>query len=144
LFIKRAGWTIAGFSSAYSTLVAANVLDADNIGTYWASNLTGQMPQWIALNFNRDITFSALAYYIPPALSYPKYGGYPTSIQIETSMDGVNWVSKGVFAGNIVNNTQTINTGITTARYLRFTALSSVKYAGVYEAVFISGISLFP
>lgn len=144
LFIKKAGWTIAGFSSAYSTLVAANVLDADNIGTYWASNLTGQMPQWIALNFNRDITFSALAYYIPPALSYPKYGGYPTSIQIETSMDGVNWVSKGVFAGNIVNNTQTINTGITTARYLRFTALSSVKYAGVYEAVFISGISLFP
>jgi hypothetical protein len=121
-----------------------NVLDVDNLTTFWASGISQQMPQWIALNFNRDITFSALNYYIPSAIAYPTQGGYPTSIQIETSMDGVNWVSKGVFAGNIANNMQTINTGLTTARYLRFTSLTSVKYVSTYSVVFISGISLLP
>jgi len=144
LFIKKTGWTIAGFSSVAGTLAATNVLDADNLTTYWASSISEQMPQWIAINFNRDITFSALAYYIPPALNYPAYGGYPTSIKIETSMDGINWVSKGVFAGNIANNMQTINTGLTTARYLRFTSLASVKYYATYSIVLISGISLLP
>jgi hypothetical protein len=143
-FVSKAGWTIADVSSFLGTFVAANVLDANDLTTYWASGLTGQMPQWITINFNRTITFSELTYSIPPLLKYPASGGYPTSIQIETSMDGVNWVSKGVFAGNIVDNTQTINTGVTTARYVRFTSLASVKYAATYSVIFISGISLVP
>lgn len=144
LFINKTGWTIAGFSSVNGTFVATNILDDNNTTTYWTSNIQQQMPQWIAINFNREITFSALNYYVPTALKYPTLGGYPTSIQIETSMDGTNWVSKGVYVGSMVNNMQTINTGLTTARYLRFTSLASVKYSSTYAAIFISGISLVP
>jgi len=142
LFASKAGWTIAGNSSVLATYVPANVLDDDNLTTLWGTSLSQQMPQWIAINFNRDITFLSLIYYIPTIINYPAYGGYPTSIQIETSMDGTNWVNKGIFAGNISNNMQTINTGATTARYLRFTVLASVKYAATYDCIFISGISL--
>ena len=90
------------------------------------------------------MTFTAVNYYFPPALKYPTSGGYPTSIQIETSMDGTTWTTNGIFTGNLVNNMQTLNTGTTTAGYLRFTVLSSVKYAATYAAVFISGIELLP
>ncbi|QEC42305.1 discoidin domain-containing protein [Pseudobacter ginsenosidimutans] len=144
LFINKDSWTIAGVSSVYATLAAANILDNNNLSTYWASNITESMPQWIAINFNRTITFTAVNYYIPTALNYPTQGGYPTSIQIETSMDGASWTSNGIFAGAITSNMQTLETGEITARYLRFTSLASVKYISAYDAIFISGISLVP
>ena len=144
LVISKAGWSIAGVSSVFNAFVAANVIDDNKTGTYWTSNITQSMPQWISINFNRDINFAALNYSVPPLLNYPAQGGYPTSIQIETSMDGNTWVDKGTFAGDINNNTQMINIGATTARYLRFTSLASVKYASVYSAIFISDISLIP
>jgi hypothetical protein len=144
LFVNKTGWTIAGFSSANGTLAATNVLDDNNLTTYWASNIQQNMPQWFSINFNKDIVFTAVNYYLPTALKYPTLGGYPTSMKIETSMDGTNWVDKGIFAGNIVNNAQTLDIGETTARYLRFTSLAVVKYNADYEAVFISGISLIP
>lgn len=144
LFISKTGWTINGVSSVFNAFAAANVLDNNNLTTYWASNITQQMPQWISINFNRDVTFTAVNYYLPPLLNYPALGGYPTSIRIETSMDGTSWTDKGVFEGNIADNMQTLDVGLTTARHLRFTALASVKYASAYEAIFISGISLVP
>lgn len=144
LFINKVGWTLTGFSSVNGTFAATNVLDDNNTTTYWTSNINQSMPQWVAINFNREITFTGVTYYLPPLLKYPTQGGYPTSIQIETSMDGTNWVSKGVFAGNIENNMQTLNTGSITGRYLRFTVLASVKYASTYSAIFIAGISLVP
>lgn len=144
LFVSKEGWTIAGNSSVNGTSVPANILDADNANTFWASNITQFMPQWIAINFNKEVTFTSLSYYIPTALGYPNNGGYPTSVQIETSMDNTNWTSKGIFAGNIAKNMQTIDIGVTTARYLRFTSLASVKYFNQYEAIFIAGISLVP
>lgn len=144
LFISKDGWTIAGYSSNYTTFLPANILDANTTTTYWTSNITLAMPQWIAINFGSKITFSAVKYSVPTLLKYPTLGGYPTSIQIETSMDGTNWVSNGIFAGNIANNTQTINTGLLTAGYLRFTALACVKYSNTYNCIFISDISLVP
>jgi len=144
LFVSKTGWTIAGFSSANATSAATNLLDNNDLTTLWGSNLTQQMPQWVSINFNKEITFLALNYYIPVTLKYPAMGGYPTSIQIETSMDGTNWVDKGIFAGNIINNMQSIDVGLTTARYLRFTVLAATKYNATYDAVFISGISLIP
>jgi len=148
-FVSRTGWTIAGQSSVNGTFVAANVIDVNNTTTYWTSNLTQTMPQWVSINSNKEVTFSGLNYYLPTALAYPKNGGYPTSVQIETSMDGTAWVSKGVFAGNITpDGIQRIDLGgTTTARYLRFTVLSCVKFvSGVnqYDAIFISGILLAP
>lgn len=144
LFINKTGWTIADSSSVLSTFNASNVLDNNNTSTYWASNITQSMPQWITINFNRDITFNGVTYYVPTALNYPNLGGYPTSIKIETSMDGTDWTDNGTYAGAIASNMQTLNTGEITARYLRFTSLASVKYASAYEAIFISGISLVP
>ena len=143
-FILRDGWTIQGASSYYSTFLPAKAIDADDANTYWTTALTSPMPQWIVINFNSSQTFSAVNYFVPPLLKYPTLGGYPTSIQIETSMDGTTWVNKGIFAGNIVNNTQTLNVGLTTAKYLRFTSLASVKYSNTYTAIFISGIGLIP
>jgi hypothetical protein len=143
-FISKSGWTIAAYSSTFGPYKAANVIDNDEVGTYWASSTTGQMPQYVAINFNTTITFSAVTYYFPPALAYPKNGAYPTSILIETSSDGVNWTSNGTFAGNLVNNMQTLNTGVTTANYLRFTALACVPFIGTLQCVFISGIKLVP
>jgi hypothetical protein len=142
--LSKSGWTIAANSSYNGTFTAANVLDKDDQVTYWVSNIAQQMPQYFTINFNRTVTFSALNYYFPPVLTYPANGGYPTSIQIETSMDGTNWTSNGIFTGNLANNMQTLNTGTATAGYLRFTVLSSVKYAATYSAVFISGIELLP
>lgn len=144
MVISKTGWTIAGVSSIFNSFVAANVIDDNKTGTYWTSNITQSMPQWISINFNRDVTFSALSYSVPTLLNYPTQGGYPTSIRIETSMDGNTWVDKGIFAGDISNNTQTIDMGITTARYLRYTSLASVKFANVYAAIFISDITLLP
>lgn len=146
--ITRTGWTIAGYSSAYAntstTYPASNVLDDNNTSTMWVSDLAGKMPQWVAISFNKTVTFSSVTYYFPTAYTYPAKGGYPTSIQIETSTDGTNWDSKGVFAGNIVSNMQTIPVGLTTAKYLRFTSLASVKYSATYECIFISGIMVNP
>ncbi|MBS1566241.1 MAG: discoidin domain-containing protein, partial [Bacteroidetes bacterium] len=88
--------------------------------------------------------FTALNYYLPTALKYPTLGGYPTSILIETSLDGATWTNKGTYAGNINNNMQTLAVGQTTARYVRFTGLACVKYSATYDAIFISEISLIP
>lgn len=144
LFVSKVGWTITGQSSIQGTFVPTNLIDDNNATTYWASNIAQTMPQWVIINFNKDVTFLAMNYYLPTALNYPTLGGYPTSMQIETSMNGTTWVNKGVFAGNIVSNMQTLDIGLTTARYLRYTALACVKYNALYDAVFISGIALIP
>lgn len=150
--INKNGWKILGFSSVFNAFAATNVIDANATSTYWASNITAQMPQWVSINFDREIKFTAVSYNLASLLVYPSQGGYPTSIQIETSMDGTNWVSRGIFAGNAVidsqNKTiirQTLDLGgLITARYLRFTSLAAVKYANTYDAIFISDISLLP
>jgi len=144
LVISKAGWTIAGVSSVLSAFAAANAIDNNKSSSYWASDISQSMPQWIAINLNRTVNFTALSYSVPTILYYPTQGGYPTSIRIETSMDGTSWVDNGTYAGDISNNTQMINTGTITARYLRFTSLASVKYASLYSTIFISDISLIP
>lgn len=144
LFISKKGWSIADYSSQNGSNSPNLLLDENNSTTYWTSNTQGKMPQWVTINLNRDVTFSALSYYLPTAIQYPKSGGYPTSIKIETSMDGTTWKDKGTFAGNIQDNMQTISIGETTARYVRFTALAGVKYLNTYDIIFISGIGLQP
>ncbi|QPH41734.1 discoidin domain-containing protein [Pedobacter endophyticus] len=147
LIVNREEWTIKDFSSQATNLgppghQAFKTFDDDNLTTFWATSNVQQMPQWVTINFNKVESFKALTYYIPPKMAYPTLGGYPTSIKIETSMNGTNWVNKGVFAGKIANNMQTINLGSTTAKFLRFTCLSSVKFQNVVETIWISGITL--
>lgn len=142
--ISKEGWSIGSYSSASGSNLPAKLIDDNELSTYWTTNTTQAMPQWVIINFGSDLTFSAVNYYLPTALKYPTLGGYPTSIEIETSMDGSNWEVKGIFEGNIQNNMQTLTTGITTARYLRFTVLASVIYSSTYKIVSISGIKLLP
>ena len=146
LAISRTGFTIAGSSSVQGTFVPANLIDNNDLGTYWASNITQTMPQWVSINFNRNVTFTGVNYFVPTLLKYPTLGGYATSIKIETSMDGTAWTDRGTYAGNVntANSMGTLATGEITARYLRFTSLACVKYANAYDAVFIGGISLVP
>lgn len=144
LFISKQGWSIEAYSSHFSNFLPSNVLDNNTLNTYWATDIAQSMPQWVTINFNREITFSAVNYSLPTVLQYPNQGGYPTLMQIETSMDGTSWENNGTFTGAIVNNLQTLNTGLVTARYLRFTSLESVRYASLYNAIFISDISLVP
>jgi hypothetical protein len=143
-FVNKTGWTIAAFSSANGTLVATNLIDNNILTTYWASNITQAMPQYVTINFGKNVDFTAVNYYLPTLLKYPTLGGYPTAIMIETSLDGTSWTNKGTYAGNVSNNVQTLPIGQTTAKYLRFTSLACVKYSAIYDAVFISEISLIP
>ncbi|WP_440135675.1 discoidin domain-containing protein [Chitinophaga sancti] len=142
--ISKQGWSITAYSSASGSNLPAKLIDDNELTTYWTTNITQSMPQWVIINFGSDITFSAVNYYLPTALKYPTLGGYPTSMKIETSKDGTSWDVKGIYEGKIENNMQTLNTGITTARYLRFTVLASVIYSSTYNLVSISGIKLLP
>ncbi|MRG47113.1 DUF1735 domain-containing protein [Chitinophaga sp. SYP-B3965] len=146
LVINRTGFTIAGSSSTQGTFVPANLIDNNDLTTYWASNITLTMPQWVSINFNRSVTFTGVNYFVPTLLKYPTLGGYATSIKIETSVDGTTWTDRGTYAGNVNAATSmgTLATGEITARYLRFTSLACVKYSNAYDAVFIGGISLVP
>lgn len=142
--ISKSGWSITSYSSASGSNLPTKLIDDNELTTFWTTNITQSMPQWVIINFGSALTFSAVNYYLPTALNYPTLGGYPTSIKIETSMDGTAWEVKGIYAGNIANNMQTLNTGVTTAKYLRFTVLSSVIYGSTYNIVSISGIKLLP
>lgn len=144
LAINKTGWAIESYSSHFSNFKPEGLLDNNNLTSYWATDITKSMPQWVIINFNRNIIFAAVNYYLPNNLGYPNLGGYPTSMRIETSMNGTDWDDKGVFSDNVTNLMQSIDIGLTTARYLRFTVLASVRYANLYDAVFISGISLVP
>ena len=143
--ILKTTWTIAASSSQNAASQApTQVLDDNNTTTYWLTSIAQQMPQYLTINFGKDVSFTAVVYYFPTALAYPKNGGYPTSIKIETSMNGTTWTDKGTFVGDIVNNMQSLSMGgLITARYLRFTSLASVKYSG-YDVIGISGISVLP
>lgn len=142
--ISKEGWSITAYSSASGSNLPAKLIDDNELTTYWTTNITQSMPQWVIINFGSDVAFSAVNYYLPTVLKYPTLGGYPTSVKIETSMDGTTWEVKGTYEGNIANNMQTLHTGVTTARYLRFTVLSSVIYSSTYNIVSISGIKLLP
>lgn len=142
--IPRDAWTIAAFSSQNSSAVGAvNVMDANDGSTYWLSSTAQRMPQFVTINFNEEYTFYGVKYFYPSILPYPSSGGHPTSIMVETSMNGTTWTNKGTFAGNLVNKEQTLEIGETTARYLRFTVLAAVPYSTL-PIVFVSGISLVP
>lgn len=149
-FVSKTGWTIAAYSSQLTTATGPTaLLDANQTTTFWQTATAQQMPQWVSINFNSDVTFTGLNYYFPTALSYPRLGGYPTSVQIETSMDGTTWANNGVFAVGIsTDGVQRIDlAGAVTARYLRFTSLSSVLYingATQINAIYISDLLLRP
>ncbi|PWS30370.1 discoidin domain-containing protein [Pedobacter paludis] len=147
LYLDNSAYTItATASSVNSTLVANNAVDANLLGTYWLSNITQALPQWLNIDLKRDVTFSGLEYYFPTAVNYTTLGAYPTSAKIETSSDNITWVDKGTYAVDIRNaDRMSVITlaSPATARYVRINVLAAAPYvsgANSYSVAFISGI----
>jgi len=149
LYVDHTGYTLtATASSVNGTNVAGRAVDASTLGTYWLSNITQSLPQWVSIDFGRNVTFSGLDYFFPTAVVYATVGGNTTSAKIETSADNVTWTDKGTYAVDIKNTErkQTLNLpSLTTARYLRFTVLAAAPYlsGGIsYSVGFVGGIVL--
>lgn len=149
LYVDHTGYTLtATASSTNGTNVAGRAVDANTLGTYWLSNVTAALPQWVTADFEREVSFSGLDYFFPTAVVYATVGGNTTSAKIETSSDGTTWVDKGTYPVDIKNaeRKQTINLpSVTSARYLRFTILTAVPYVSggaTYSVGFVGGIVL--
>ncbi|MDO7745011.1 MAG: discoidin domain-containing protein [Pedobacter sp.] len=149
LYVDHTGYTLtATASSVNGTNVAGRAVDASTLGTYWLSNITQSLPQWVSIDFGRNVTFSGLDYFFPTAVVYATVGGNTTSAKIETSSDNVTWTDKGTYAVDIKNTErkQTLNLpSLTTARYMRFTVLTAAPYVSggiTYSVGFVGGIVL--
>lgn len=151
-YVDHTGFTLtATASSTLGVNVAARVIDSgpNQTGTtFWASSNLVPLPQWVSIDFGRNVTFPAFDYFFPTAVT-PAVGGYTTSAKVETSSDNINWVDKGTYAIDVNNalKRQTITMpSLTTARYLRFTILAATPYNAsatiIYNIGFVSGILL--
>ena len=148
-YLNHTGYTVtATASSTLGTNTPAKAVDATTGTTFWASSNTVPLPQWLNIDFARNVTFSGLDYFFPTTLTTAN-GGMTTSAKVETSLDNINWVDKGTFAINVNNTarTQTLNFPTsTTARYLRFTILTANTYVASatinYNIGFVGGILL--
>lgn len=148
LYADHTGYTpTATASSTSGTNVAARAIDASTGATYWASATTATLPQWVSIDYGRDVTFSGLDYFFPTAVT-PANGGYTTSAKIETSSNGTTWIDKGTYAVDVNNaaKKQTLNLpSLTTARYVRFTILAATPYVSgtaTFSVGFVGGILL--
>ncbi|HWW42010.1 discoidin domain-containing protein [Pedobacter sp.] len=143
VYVDHTGYTLtATASSTNGGNVAGRAVDGNTLGTYWLSNITQSLPQWISIDFGREINFSGLDYFFPTAANYQTLGGNTTSVKLETSSDNTTWIDKGTYAVDIKNTArkQTLNLpSLTTARYLRFTILAAAPYSG-YSVGFIGEI----
>src|SRR5690606_16483164 len=117
-------------SSTFGTNTAIKAVDATTGTTFWASSNTVPLPQWVNIDFTRNVTFSGLDYFFPTTLTTAN-GGLTTSAKVETSLDNLTWVYNGTYVIN-VNNTARMHTiycaSLITARYLRFTILTANPY----------------
>lgn len=149
LYVDHTGYTLtATASSTLGTNVAGRAVDANTGTTYWASSNLQSLPQWVSIDYGREIAFTGLDYFFPTNINYTTLGANTTSVMLETSTDGSTWVNKGTYAVDIknTNRKQTLNLpSLTTARYLRFTILAAAPYVsgGVsYSIGIIGGIVL--
>lgn len=143
LYVDNTGYTLtATASSTNSPNVAGRVVDGNYLGTYWLSNISQSLPQWVSIDFGREISFSGLDYFFPTAVNYDTLGGNTTSVKLETSSNNTTWTDKGTYTVDIKNTArkQTLNLpSLTTARYLRFTILAAAPYSG-YSVGFVGEI----
>lgn len=148
-YVNHTNFTVtATASSTLGTNTASRVVDAATGTTFWASSNTVPLPQFVTIDYGRNVTFPGLDYFFPTALTTAN-GGLTTSAKVETSTDNITWTDKGTYAIN-VNNAARVHTinlpSVTTARYLRFTILAANPYVAsqtiTYNIGFIGGILL--
>lgn len=150
LYVDHTGFTpfTATASSVNGANVANRVADGNNLGTYWLSNVTQTLPQWVNIDFKRQLNFSGLDLFHTTAINYATAGGDPTSAKVETSLDGISWVDRGTYTVNVRNNDRkhTITfPSQATGRYVRLTVLTANNYvAGTasYNVAFVGEILL--
>ncbi|MFA4871010.1 MAG: discoidin domain-containing protein [Pedobacter sp.] len=148
-YVSHTGYTLgATASSSLGTNTPIKAVDATTGTTFWASSNTVPLPQWLNIDFARNVTFSGIDYFFPTTLTTAN-GGLTTSAKVETSLDNITWVDKGTHTINVNNaaRMQTINfPSLTTARYLRFTILTANTYVASatisYNIGFVGGILL--
>jgi len=147
--ISHAGYTpTATASSELGVNVASRAIDANTGGTFWASSNTVPLPQFLTIDYGREVTFPGLDYFFPTTLTAAN-GAQTTSAKVETSTDNINWTDKGTYAID-VNNAAKMHTimlpSVTTARYLRFTILAANPYVAsatiTYNIGLVGGILL--
>lgn len=149
LYVDHAGFTLtATASSTLGTNTPARAIDATTGTTFWASSNTAALPQWINIDFARNVTFSGIDYFFPTGVT-DAINGKTTSAKLETSVDNTNWTDHGTFAIDVTNaeRKHTINLpSPTTARYLRFTILAANPYVAsatiTYNIGLVGGILL--
>lgn len=148
-YVNHTGVTLtATASSTFGANAPIRAVDANTGTTFWASSNTVPLPQWLNIDFARNVTFSGLDYFFPTGLTAAN-GAQTTSAKVETSLDNLTWVDKGTYAIN-VNNAAKMHTinfpSSTTARYLRFTILAANPYVAsptiTYNIGFVGGILL--
>lgn len=144
VYVDHTGYTLtATASSTTGANAASRVVDGNTATTFWASATTESLPQWVNIDFGREFSFSGLDCFYPTNVNFAATGGNATSVKVETSSDNSTWVDKGIFTVYFNNDARkhTINfPEITTARYLRFTALTAAPYASTYSLVLLSEI----
>lgn len=79
-------------SATWSTFYASNVVDG-NLATYWNSNSFNCNGVWLAVQFNTVKTIHGV--YYNPSLN----GVYLPAFDVQTTMDGVTWVTVKQISG---------------------------------------------
>ncbi|MDD7886791.1 DUF1735 domain-containing protein [Flavivirga sp. 57AJ16] len=134
--ISKNEWKVVDVSHESSGGPARFAID-DNLDTIWSSDIFDSPPYSIEIDFGYAITFSGVTC-TPGLLSF----AYPTQTQIEFSEDGSTWVDKGTFDLAVAEQ-QLMDTGISTARYMRFTVLDVAPFA-IYTPLSLKEIGLEP
>lgn len=138
--ISKDNWKIVSVTSEDPTAPATELLD-NAPSTVWGTQFGVPMPQGVTIDFGEQLSFRRLSYTTPA--DYFAYGGYATKVKIEVSDNGSTWIDKGSFDGTTKPIMEEIVLGATSARYLRFTVLSSAPFFG-FDILFLGDISLYP
>lgn len=122
-FVNRSDWMVSRVSFEEEPDLAKNVFDND-LNSRWITNQFGRPEEayFLEIDMGQVHPLISINYRIV-------YGdeGYPTKISIETSLDGTQWESKGVFSGSPSADTKILGFRKSNARYFRFTIL---EYSG--------------
>ena len=143
--ISKANWSIVSYSSQAEVMdgYASYVLDNDE-NTAWsifldASTPNNGLPQDVVIDMAQQYNVKAITFQNWPL--WP-FGGNPTLIQIELSVDGHTWLDAGKFPGGDPSSTahKLLIKPVLGARYIRYTILAASKisfissfYYGVAE-----------
>lgn len=149
LYVDHTGFSLtATASTTLGSNTPARAIDAATGTTFWASSNLAALPQWINIDFARNVTFTGLDYFFPTTVS-DAINGKTTSAKVETSLNNINWVDKGTYTIDVANTDRKqtiILPSITTARYLRFTILAANPYVASasvsYNLALVGGILL--